>query len=82
MATSGEAALDQQRVQAALEQARVFVAGLDQADSARALSSEIRHSPLLTMLDQAIPAAERVSTYLGNAAGQTGASGSRDGGSM
>lgn len=64
MSLAGEMAAEMERVNRALEAARVHVAGLDQADNARSLSRRVEHSPLRTLLEQAETAAARVSGYL------------------
>ncbi|MEV4625480.1 hypothetical protein AB0J90_04230 [Micromonospora sp. NPDC049523] len=61
---SGEMAREMERVNRALELARVHLAGLDQAESARGLANRITHSPLRTLLEQAEASAERVTNYL------------------
>ena len=61
---SGELAREMERVNRALELARVHVAGLDQAESARGLADRVTYSPLRTLLEQAEVSAERVTTYL------------------
>jgi hypothetical protein len=63
MATPAELALEQHRVCKALDQARVYVAGADQSDAARALGT-MHHSPLRTALEHALASAERVLAYL------------------
>lgn len=57
-------AREMERVNRALETARVHVAGLDQADGARMLNDQVTYSPLRTLLEQAEAAAKRVTEYL------------------
>ncbi|WP_422772120.1 hypothetical protein ACN28C_03210 [Plantactinospora sp. WMMC1484] len=64
MNRAGEMAREMERVNRALEVARVHVAGLDQADNARAMRAQIANSPLRTLLEQAEVAAEAVTRYL------------------
>ncbi|MFG1951730.1 hypothetical protein [Micromonospora sp. NPDC048830] len=63
MDEAGELARDMERVNRALGYARVFLAGLDQADGARELR-EAMNSPLRTLVEQAEVSAARVTTYL------------------
>ncbi|MEO3742267.1 hypothetical protein [Plantactinospora sp. B5E13] len=64
MTQAGEMAREMERINRALEVARVHIAGLDQADGARLLSGRVAHSPLRTLLEQAEQASQRVTTYL------------------
>jgi hypothetical protein len=80
MTTAGEAGHDVARVLAALEQALVYVASHDHADSARANHTRIRHSPLRTLLEHASEAAKRIETYIAHGAAETGPGFTRDGG--
>lgn len=64
MSLAGEMAREMERVHHALELARVHVAGLDQADGARALAGSVQYSPLRTLLEQAETAAAKVTGYL------------------
>lgn len=64
MSEAGELSREMERVCRALEQARVHVAGLDQADTARVLGPAVAYSPLRTLLEQAETSAARVSSYL------------------
>jgi hypothetical protein len=64
MSLAGEMAREMERVNRALESARVHVAGLDQADDARGLNDRVTYSPLRTLLEQAEASAGRVTDYL------------------
>jgi hypothetical protein len=64
MTTAGEMASEMERVTRALAAARTYVAGLDQADGARALSEQVAYSPLRTLLEHAETSAETVLAYL------------------
>lgn len=59
----GELAREMESVNRALECARVHLAGLDQADSARDLRAPT-YSPLRTLVEQAESSAARVTSYL------------------
>lgn len=61
---AGEAIAELNTVRQALSQARTYVAGHDQSDTARQLADQLRHSPLRTLLEQGEAAAERVAIYL------------------
>lgn len=63
MSTPAEMAREMERVNHALEETRVLLAGLDQAESARALSRPA-NSPLRTLVEHARDWVERVTTYL------------------
>ncbi|OKI49362.1 hypothetical protein [Micromonospora sp. CB01531] len=63
MSTSAEMAREMERVNHALEETRILLAGLDQVDSARWLSRPA-NSPLRTLVEHARESAERVTTYL------------------
>ncbi|MEW2475509.1 hypothetical protein AB0875_17100 [Micromonospora gifhornensis] len=65
-AEARELATDMERVNRALESARLFLAGLDQADDARELRRRT-YSPLRTLVEQAEQSAARVTEYLRNA---------------
>ncbi|WP_186316121.1 hypothetical protein [Catellatospora sichuanensis] len=65
MSNPVDLAHEMQTVLRALEQARLLVAGLDQADTARKLASRVAYSPLRTMLEHAERAAARVIAHLG-----------------
>lgn len=60
---AGEYAREMETVNRALSEARVLLAGLDQADSARALSRP-NNSPLRTLVEHAEQSAARVTEYL------------------
>ncbi|WP_233513858.1 hypothetical protein [Micromonospora craterilacus] len=62
-AEARELARDMERVNRALETARLFLAGLDQADDARELRRRT-YSPLRTLIEQAEQSAARVTKYL------------------
>jgi hypothetical protein len=64
MAEAGDMAAEMERVLKGLAQARQYVAGHDQADTARELADRLRYSPLRTLLEQSERSAERVMTYL------------------
>jgi hypothetical protein len=59
-----ELAADMERVNRALSQTRVHLAGLDQADGARELAGHVSYSPLRTLVEQAEEVATRVTAYL------------------
>ncbi len=61
---AGEMAREMERVHIALQQARVYLAGVDQADSARQLAGAVAYSPLRTLLEQSETTAERIMAYL------------------
>ncbi|GAA2389060.1 hypothetical protein Cme02nite_71310 [Catellatospora methionotrophica] len=65
MSSPVDLANEMQTVLRALEQARVLVAGLDQADTARKLANKVAYSPLRTLLEHAEQAAARVVGHLG-----------------
>lgn len=65
MGSPADLAHEMQTVLRALEHARVLVAGLDQADTARKLASRVAYSPLRTLLEHAEQAAARVIADLG-----------------
>ncbi|MEU6023068.1 hypothetical protein [Micromonospora sp. NPDC047134] len=67
-AKARELALEMERVNRALESARLFLAGLDQADDARELRRRT-YSPLRTLVEQAEQSAARVTEYLRNGSG-------------
>jgi hypothetical protein len=64
MSRAGEMAREMERVSDALARATAYLAGHDQADSARQLTGRVTYSPLRTLLEQASGNAERVETYL------------------
>ncbi|MEU7821545.1 hypothetical protein [Catellatospora sp. NPDC049133] len=65
MSSPADMAHEMQTVLRALENARVLVAGLDQADAARKLVGQVAYSPLRTLLEHAEHAAARVIAQLG-----------------
>lgn len=65
MSSPADLAHEMQTVLRALEHARVLVAGLDQADTARKLAGRVAYSPLRTLLEHAEQAAARVIAHLG-----------------
>ncbi|WP_422753075.1 hypothetical protein [Micromonospora sp. WMMD708] len=60
---AGDFAREMERVNRALDNVGVLLAGLDQADSARALRNP-SYSPLRTLIEQARTSAARVTEYL------------------
>ncbi|MEV4481733.1 hypothetical protein [Micromonospora coxensis] len=60
---AGDLAREMERVNRALANAGVLLAGLDQADSARALRDP-SYSPLRTLIEQATTSAAQVTEYL------------------
>lgn len=63
MTTSADLASDLARLAQAVEQARTLVAGLDQVDAARQCT-DLRFTPLRTVLEQAAKAMDRVQEHL------------------
>ncbi len=66
MTTSAELAREMETVRRALAEGTAFVVGLDNADRARTLGTDVRYSPLRTLLEHALQAADRVAEALGN----------------
>ena len=64
MGRAGEMAREMERVSDALARAAAYVAGHDQADSARQMSGRVTYSPLRTLLEHASVNAGRVEAYL------------------
>ncbi|MDR7278952.1 hypothetical protein J2S41_005730 [Catenuloplanes atrovinosus] len=62
--TPEEMAQEMERVCQALAGAQTFLAGLDQADSARQRTTRVAYSPLRTLVEQAQETADRVLAYL------------------
>ena len=64
MATLPEVTADLELLAETVEQAKVYFAGLDQADAARMSSEQIRYSPLRTKFEQAEKAVQRLLGHL------------------
>lgn len=80
--TTAEMAMEMETVQRALAEGASMLSGLDAADRARQLGSEVRYSPLRTLFQNAEKAAERIVEALNQLDSTPGGPPSRDGGPL